>query len=129
MADELITASVEGYEAARGAVERAVKVAKPEGRMSQAVTFATVEAHRYAVSQVHVDTGTLRSALSMRMLAWNHGQVYVGSNINPRSHQPASRYAPDEEGHGGSHAFFGRTIAEQGSSIVSRAIEILKEGL
>lgn len=129
MADEMITASVEGYEAARGAVERAVKIAKPEGKLGQAVMFATVEAHRYAVSVAHVDTGTLRSAISMRMPAWNHGQVYVGHNVNPRSHQPASRYAPYEEAHGGEHAFFGRVISEQGQSITSRAIEILKDGL
>ena len=129
MADALITTSTDGYEAARGAVERAVKVAKPDGKLGQAVLFATTEAHRYAVSVVHVDTGTLRSAISMRMLAWNHGQVYVGSNINPRSHQPASRYAPYEEGRGGSHASFARTLGEQGPGITSRAMEILRDGL
>lgn len=128
MAEAIITASVEGYEAARGAVERAIKVAKPEGRMGQAITFATTEAHRYAANVVHVDTGTLRSALTLRV-SGSHGTVGVGPTINPKSHRPANRYAPFEEGRGGSHAFFERTVAEAGPGVVSRAIEMLKEGL
>lgn len=113
---------------ARSAVERATRVARPDGKMGQAVMFATVELHRYAVSVTHVDTGTLRGAQRMTVSA-GRGKIFVGSDINPRSHRPASRYAVYEHGRGGDHAFYERTIAEAWPGVGSRAIEILKGGL
>lgn len=117
---------VTGYEAAKSAVEKAVHVAKPGGPLDEGITYATIEAHRYAQNVVHVWSGALQSALRMQVQG-QRGLVFVdGSVVNPITGDSVASYYVKEHERGGDHAFFERTVMEAGETIMSRAVEIVK---
>jgi len=82
------------------------------GGLEAIIAKATLRAHRYATMIVHVDTGRLKNSLFPRVSAQGN-DVYgiVGTNVV---------YAPFEHGRGGDHAFFDRTVDEEGSAIVEQ---------
>jgi len=76
------------------------------------VSKATLRAHRYATMITHVDTGRLKNSLFPRVHSrGNTAYGVIGTNVV---------YAPYEHARGGSHAFFARTVDEEGPAIVDQ---------
>ena len=76
------------------------------------VAKATLRAHLYATKIVHVDTGRLKNSLYPRIQArGNTAYGIVGTNV---------AYAFYEHERGGKHAFFERTVKEEGPVIVQQ---------
>lgn len=74
------------------------------------ISKATARAHRYTTMIVHVDTGRLKNSLFPRTHGrGNFAYGIVGTNV---------AYAPYEHDRGGSHAFFERTVDEEGPAII-----------
>jgi len=94
---------------------------KTGGVVGRVVQYATVEAHRYAVSITHVITGSLRSSQLMQVNG-TRGMIYINpAAINPRTKEKPAVYGAIEEARGGSHAFYARTLAEAGDRITRAA--------
>lgn len=108
---------------------RAIAAMKPKGAFGQAIIWGTTEAHRYAVSITHVDTGALRASHRMAIEGLQ-GRIYIDPNTrNPRTGESPAEYGMEEHARGGSHAFYGRTIEEAGGRIHRGMGKIIMEAL
>ena len=112
--------TIKGLQQAMDANVRAIAALQPSGELGRAIRDVTVELARYKTAITHVDTGAYRA--STRMEVTNlRGRIYIDPTAyNPRSRQLVTRYAPDEEARGGSHASFQRTLDERAQQAVSR---------
>lgn len=120
MADYRI--KLEGFDKTQAAMLKAVKAVEPKGALGAAVKDAVVMVQAYAAQITDQDTGTLARSHLIQYAGEASGFVYPSPyNINPRSNKPASYYAIYEENRGGGHAFYGRTVAEQGQAILTKA--------
>lgn len=82
------------------------------GGLQAIIARATLRAHRYASTIVHVLTGRLKNSLFPRVFSkGNQAYGVIGTNVV---------YAPVEHARGGSHAFFQRTVDEDGQGIVGQ---------
>jgi hypothetical protein len=105
-----MNASIKGLQEAQQAVVQMIAAVKPDNGLGRAVKYATIEAHRIAVTFTHVQTGSLRASQHMSVIS-NRGMVFIDPGaVNPRTRQKPSVYGAAEEGRGGSHAFYGRTV-------------------
>lgn len=120
--------SISGLQQAQQAMMKKIASLKPGGSFEDAIRFGTIAALRYAISITHVDTGTLRAALRMKLergfMSGPRGVVYIDPNaVSPaRSTTMAgrakpSKYGPFENARGDSHGFFERVPRERGSTI------------
>lgn len=117
-----MTETIEGLQELQRANEAMIAELQPSGALGRAVKYATTEGHRYAIQITHVDTGTLKAAHRMEV-SNVQGRIFIDpSATNPRSGQPVGRYGPIEHDRGGEHAFYQRTIDEQGDQIGGRAL-------
>lgn len=111
---------LEGFDRAQAAMLRGIEAMKPSGAMGDAVKRALLMAQEYAAQVTDQDTGTLARSHIIQMDKTS-GFVYPSpSNINPKSHKPASYYAIFEENRGGRHAFYGLTVANRGQHILEQ---------
>ena len=115
-----VSLTISGLQEAQAMNNRATAALRPEGALGKAVQQATADAHRWAVIYTHFDTGALRASHRMEV-GGVRGRVYIGAGSNPRSGQATSVYGPYEHARGGSHAFYGRVVSEQGQAIAQRA--------
>jgi hypothetical protein len=108
--------SIQGLQEAQRANARHIAAMKPSGAFGRVVQYATVSAHRYAVSITHVwryKGGGLRASHRMRVYGLR-GEISIDpSAVNPRGQRP-SIYGPAEHARGGTHAFYARTEREYG---------------
>lgn len=106
----MIELEIQGLEQAQARLGRLLEDVGPQG-LEGIMAKATLRAHRYASIVVHVDTGRLKNSLFPRTHRRGN-EVYgvVGTNVV---------YAPVEHGRGGEHAFFQRTINEDGPGITA----------
>lgn len=112
---------LQGFEQAQAAMLKAIEAVKPQGELGDAVKDALFMAQAYAAQVTHQDTGTLSRSHLIQYDGGASGFVYPSPyNTNPKSHKPASYYAIYEENRGGGHAFYGRTVAEQGQRILQK---------
>lgn len=102
---------------------RAAAAVLPSGGLGRAVVYTANELRRYAASITHVDTGTLAGSHRLTLLGDASARVAPGEDRNPKSGQPASRYAPYEHARGGGHAFYERTLDEAGRRIAEEAVK------
>lgn len=104
--------SIRGLQEAQRANAEMIAAVKPSGGLGRAVQYGTIEAHRIAVTFTHVQTGSLRASHRMNV-AGRRGEIYIDPTaVNPRTGNKPSDYGPVEEGRGGLHAFYGRTVNE-----------------
>ena len=115
-----IRMDIRGIQEAQAANNRMIAALKPRGALGQAVQRGTMRAHRYAVLITHVDTGALRGSHRMRMERRGlRGVVSIDrSTRNPRSDARPYQYGVYEHDRGGSHAFYERTVEEEGPRIL-----------
>ena len=107
-----VEAEIKGLEETQERMATLLQEISAGGGLEAIIAKATLRAHRYATMIVHVDTGRLKNSLFPRV-STRGNDVYgiVGTNVV---------YAPIEEGRGGEHAFFGRTVDEDGPAIVEQ---------
>lgn len=125
--------SIQGLQEAQRDNLRMIRSLQPDGSMGQAVQVATVDMQRYAVSVTHVDSGALRAS---HRIDYSNSYDEARANIfidpsarNPRSRALTSVYGPVEEARGGSHAFYERTMDEEGDRALDLAANVLIRGL
>lgn len=99
-------ARVSGLEEAQRELQRMLAAVDPGDGLGNAIQLGLVQLHRYATGIVHVDTGRLKNSLFWEMAGDATG--YVATNV---------AYGIHEERRGGEHAFFRRTVAEEGPSV------------
>ena len=122
---------IRGIQEVQAANNRMMAAFKPRGALEKAIHGATMRAHRYAVAITHVDTGALRASHRMRMERRGmRGVVYIDpGSVNPRSSVRPYRYGVYEHDRGGDHAFYERTVEEEGPRIADEAVRSLVRSL
>lgn len=104
--------TIKGLQEAQRANIQEIAAVKPSGGLGRAVKYATIEAHRIAVTETDVITGSLRASHRMKVLS-ARGEVYIDpSAVNPRTRQRPVDYGPFEEARGGHHAFYANTVEQ-----------------
>ena len=128
----MLRMGIKGIQKAQAANNRALAAVRPRGALGRAVQWGIAEAHRYAVTITHVDSGALRASHRMRYQEggrWARGRMMIdASSVNPRGAKP-SVYGPIEHERGGSHAFYARTESERGRRILTGMAEIVRRAL
>lgn len=101
---------VAGLAEAQARLVRLAEEVAASGGLRAVMAKGTLRAHAYSTKIVHVISGRLKNSLFPRVQVQGN-QVYgvVGTNV---------AYAPIEEARGGTHAFFGRTVKEDGQGLV-----------
>lgn len=103
-------AEIRGLQETQARLERLLEKIGAGPGLRSIIARAVLRAHRYTTMIVHVLSGRLKNSLFPRVTG-QANQVYgvVGTNV---------AYAPYEHQRGGSHAFFDRTVKEDGPAIV-----------
>jgi hypothetical protein len=118
--------TIEGLQELNDLNIRTIAALKPSGALGRAIQYATIEGHRFLTSIVHVDTGAYKASNRMEV-SEAQGRIFVDPGArNPRTRQLVADYAPEEEARGGSHAAYGRTIAEMNQRILGRGVQYLQ---
>lgn len=106
-----IEIEIRGLREAQRRLERALERLGVGGGLEALIARGTLRAHRYATAITHVDTGRLKNSHFPRVQAAGN-TVYgvVGTNVS---------YAIYEHARGGTHAFYARTVKEEGPAIVA----------
>lgn len=132
-------ASIEGIQEAQKRNLMRIAALQPSGKAGEAVRDALIALHRYSVSITHVGKyqrngntvggGSLRAAqrIEVEGLA---GQVYIDHAAkNPLSKTKPVEYGVYENARGGEHAFFDRTVNEEGPKVEARVTDQIKAAL
>lgn len=116
----------------------------PRGGLGKAVRDATGFLFRYAVTITHVVTGTLQASHKVNYGAGRLTTTFTGLTlrqeavghieIDPRARNPVTGqkprdYGPLEHEKGGSHAFYKRTVTEQGATALMIAHTVMMSAL
>ena len=106
-----VDVEIKGLKETQRRLEKALQEISAGGGLEAIIAKATLRAHRYATSITHVDTGRLKNS-HFPSIQTKGNEVYgvVGNN---------TAYAMFEHERGGSHAFYDRTMKEEGPNIVA----------
>lgn len=105
--------------AAVSQVEREIRSARSAFR--RAVGRAAEHSQRYARQVTHTDTGELQAAHRSRYTGPLRAEVYIDQGRrNIRGGRPHI-YGVYEHARGGGHAFYARTVNEEGGAILTEA--------
>lgn len=105
------TVEIRGLEEAQRTLNAQLQRVDPRGGLRDTMTLATGMLHRYATGIVHVRTGRLKNSIFWQVESAGNSIIgRVGTNV---------AYAQAEHARGGAHAFFARTVAEEGPSVNS----------
>lgn len=109
-----IEIEIKGLRETQARMERLLEEISAQGGLEAIVAKGTLRAHRYAVGITHVwhiHGGRLKNSHFPRVqAAGNQVHGVVGTNVV---------YAPIEHNRGRTHAFYARTVAEDGAAIVA----------
>lgn len=129
--------AIDGIQETQQANLQVMSQLSPQGRGGRAVFYLISDLWAYAVRITHRDTTAL--ALSHRMkVKGNRGEVYLDpSSPNPRPRGPRAKkplakpaeYGVYEHNRGGAHAFYDRTLGEEGGPALDRALAYLAAGI
>ena len=108
-------------------IERQITGAAPG--LSQAVGRAAERAMRYAREISHLDTGELQGSHRARYTSSKRAEVYIDSSVTNIKGRKPSLYGPYEHARGGGHAFYARTVNEQGMAILTEAAGVFVASL
>jgi hypothetical protein len=121
-----LNGTIEGLQEAQAWNNRKIATLRVSGAMGRAVRYGTTAAHRGAVARTHVDTGALRASHRMALYG-DEGTVSIEAGAtNPRSGLLTAVYGAMEHGRGGSHAFYARTVEEDGQVIGQEMLRIIR---
>jgi len=123
--------SIDGIQKLQDKNLRRMAELKPSGAAGKAIRYGLTRLHRYVVSITHVwkyKGGGLRASHRMGMDGLR-GRIYIDPGaVNPRGQKPVD-YGPYEHARGGTHAFYDRTVDEEGPETLRRMKEIVFRGL
>lgn len=119
---------IKGYQELQAAAHALLDATAPSGGLGAAVFYATKAYAQGTASRAHEDTGTLKAAQTPEAEGLR-GRIYTADRANPRSGQPASRYAPFENARGGSHAFYDLTFRQDTPAIAAEALALIIKAL
>ena len=114
--------AIEGIQEVQDANLQRIAALKPTGAAGKAIKYGTIRLHRYAVAITHVWKylgGGLRASHRMAVEGMSGKITIDPSAVNPRGQKP-SIYGPYEHARGGTHAFYKRTVAEEGPETAKR---------
>lgn len=131
--------SIEGIQEVQARNLKRIAAMQPSGAAGEAVRDAIVALHRYAVAITHVGKyqrngttvggGSLRAAHRMELEGLS-GMVYIDPSAkNPRSKTKPVEYGVYENERGGEHAFYDRTINEEGPKVSGMVTARIKDAL
>lgn len=122
---------IKGIQQAQTAAIRALAAVQPSGGLGRAIRWATAAAHRFAVQNTVVDTGSWRASQTPQMVDETHGRVFINpDSVNPKSRSKPSVYGPILEARkGGRYAVYQRTYQEAGPDIVRQAGKMIESEL
>lgn len=114
----MIEATIKGVQEAQKKNLKAIAALSPKG-VGKALQIGSANAHRYAVSITHIDTGTLRAAHRIELnLKSARARLFIDPGAtNPDSGEKAAEYGVYEHRRGGEHAFYERTEREIGDKV------------
>lgn len=128
---------LQGIKESQQANLRTISQLSPQGQAGRAVFYLISDLWTYAVRITHRDTTAL--ALSHRMkVKGGRGEIYIDpASVNPRPrgprqtkpHAKPAEYGIYEHNRGGDHAFYDRTLSEQGGNALDRAMQYLAMGV
>ena len=125
--------TIEGIEQVLERNQKRIAALQPEGKAGEAVRDAVLSLQRYAISITHVGQypggGALRSSHRAEVEGLE-GKVYIDPGArSPRSKTPPREYGVYENARGGEHAFYDRTVSEQGPTVVAEARQHIIEAV
>jgi len=106
-----IEIEIKGLAETQARMERLLEEISAQGGLEAIIAKGTLRAHRYAVGITHFISGRLRNSHFPQVTA-TANQVYgtIGTNV---------AYAMIEHNRGGDHAFYERTVSEDGAGITA----------
>ncbi|MEZ4558732.1 MAG: hypothetical protein R3A10_08090 [Caldilineaceae bacterium] len=119
---------IEGIQEAERGMLKAIAAVKPGTGLGAAVKAGTFEAHRYAKSITHVDTGALKASHYMRIRG-EKGEIFINPSASRSDGRSPAEYGPYEHARGGSHAFYARVPREHAREIGGAAAAALRRYL
>lgn len=131
--------SIEGIQEVQKRNLARIAALTPAGKAGEAVRDALVALHRYAVSITHVGKyqrngntvggGSLRASHRIEVSGLE-GMVYIDPSAkNPLSKTKPAEYGVYENARGGEHAFYDRTVNEEGPRVSARVTNDIKAAL
>ena len=132
--------SIEGIQEVQQRNLKRIAAMQPSGEAGAAVRDAIVALHRYAVAITHVGRydrmgvsgkaigGSLRASHRME-IAGLAGEIYIDpSSVNPLGKKPVV-YGVYENARGGEHAFYDRTVNEEGPKVSNMVAGRIKDAM
>jgi hypothetical protein len=125
--------TLDGIEEVQRRNQRRIAAMEPGGVAEEAVRDAVVSLHKYAVNITHIGKyeggGALRAAYRMEVDGLE-GKVYIDPGASsPRGKTRPREYGVYENARGGEHAFYDRTVAEEGPSVTAEARQKITEAV
>jgi hypothetical protein len=126
-----------GLERLQAANLKLLKAISPRGGLGKGVKAATLHLHKYAIAITHVQTGTLKRShimdfasggvqtyrFGIPIVSKAVGRIYISPAArNPVTGQRPAEYGLVEHSKRGSHAFYKRTVDEQGKAAGALAL-------
>lgn len=123
-------ATITGIQEAQAALLQAAAAVRPSGALGKATRYAVLAAHRFAVANTVVDTGSWRASHRPEV-AGATGRIFVDpSAVNPESGGRPAEYGPELElTRGGRYAIYQKTVNEAGPQILAQAGKIIEDAL
>ena len=126
-----INATIKGIQELQNKNLKRIAALKPSGAAGRILRYGLTRLHRYAVSITHVwkyKGGGLRASHRMGMDGLR-GRIYIDPTaVNPRGQKPVE-YGYWESARGGAHAFYDRTVAEEGPEVMRRMKDMVFRSL
>ena len=126
-----INANIKGIQELQNKNLKRIAALRPSGAAGRTIRYGLTRLHRYAVSITHVwkyKGGGLRASHRMGIDGLR-GRIYIDPTaVNPRGQKPAE-YGPYEHARGGIHAFYDRTVEEEGPETMRRMKDMVYRSL
>lgn len=123
-----VKVDIQGIEAARRSMEQAVKAMKPNSAFGKALKATTQHAYMYARQITHIDTGALRASHRMQFFG-KYAEIYPDPLAVRGDGGMPAEYGIYEHNRGGDHAFYARTVAEDGDAAAQSGLRLLVKAM
>lgn len=123
-----VKVDIQGIEDARRAMEQAVRAMKPNDAFGKALKATTEHAYLYARQITHIDTGALRASHRMQFFG-KYAEIYPDPTAVRGDNKRPAEYGIYEHNRGGTHAFYARTVLEDGDSAAQAGIRLLLKAM
>ena len=123
-----VRVDITGIEDARRAMEQAVRAMRPNDAFGKALKATTEHAYLYARQITHIDTGALRASHRMQFFG-KYAEIYPDPAAVRSDNKRPAEYAIYEHNRGGAHAFYARTVLEDGKQAAQSGLRLLVKAM